>query len=112
MINTKLEEFTSVDAINAGLIEAVKDGSAKISGTYEMQPNGVVDFNQNNFVFNDKLGALRVGRFKSSRDVIHFFLVQLFLVIATEADSSLSELKVENLQVSEEWNGIDRVDKK
>ena len=75
MIDTELEEFTAAEAINAGLVDAIKDGSAKVSGTYELKPNGVVEFNQNNFVFNDKFGGLRIGKFKSNSQLKVFLNV-------------------------------------
>lgn len=75
MIDTELEEFTAAEAINAGLATAVMEGSAKVSGTYEMKPDGVVEFEQNNFVFNDKYGKLRVGRFKSNSQLKVFLNV-------------------------------------
>lgn len=73
MIDTEVEEFTEEEAIDAGLIEAVKDGSAKISGTYELEQVGAVSFNQNNFTFRDKYNKLRVGTFATTQDMFGFF---------------------------------------
>lgn len=73
MIDTKIEEFTSAGAVEAGLIEAIKRGEAKVSGTYELLPEGGIKFEQNNFLFKDKWGELRVGSFESANVLLEFW---------------------------------------
>lgn len=73
MIDSKLEEMTAKEAVDAGLIEAIVDGSAKISGTYELTKNGGIEYDQNNFSFKDKNNNLRVGRFKDNIELLTFF---------------------------------------
>ena len=97
MIDTQLEEFTAAEAIVAGLVEAIKDGSAKVSGTYEVTPNGTVEYNQNNFVFKDKYGALRVGNFKNQYELIRFFLFSTL----EDTKEDLNDLSEKIKQVSE-----------
>ena len=60
----QVEIFTAESAIEAGLIEAVRSGETKISGSYEMNRDGVIEFKQNKFTFIDKNGKLRCGKFK------------------------------------------------
>jgi len=72
MIDTELEEFTAAEAINAGLVDAIKDGSTKISGTYELEQDGCTGFNQNNFTFRDKCNKLRVGYFATPQELFMF----------------------------------------
>lgn len=73
MIDTQLEEFTAAEAVSIGLIEAIKRGEAKVSGTYELLPEGGIKFDQNNFLFKDKWGELRVGSFKDADELQSFW---------------------------------------
>ena len=59
------EIFTAKSAVEAGLIEAVKSKKVKISGSYELDENGFINFKQNEFKFVDKHGNLRYGKFKT-----------------------------------------------
>lgn len=72
MIDTELELFTVNEAIDAGLINAVQIGATKIYGTFTVDKNGSLTLDQNNFVFKDKFGNLRVGRFKNSKELMDF----------------------------------------
>ena len=54
----RVEIFTAESAIEAGLIEAVRSGATKISGNYEMNRDGTIEFKQNAFTFIDKNGKL------------------------------------------------------
>lgn len=63
MVDLQMELFTAQSAADAGLIEAVKSGAVKISGSYEVTADGFLEYQQNNFVFKDKFGNLRCGRF-------------------------------------------------
>ena len=73
MIDTQLEKFTSAAAVDAGLIDAIKRGEAKVSGTYELLPEGGIKFEQNNFLFKDKWGVLRVGSFANADELCTFW---------------------------------------
>ena len=64
MVDLIVETFTAQTAIDAGLIEAVKRGETKITGSYELTPEGFLNYAQNNFIFKDKFGNLRCGKFK------------------------------------------------
>ena len=63
MIDLQVELFTAQTAVDAGLIEAVKRGEVKITGSYELTQDGFIQYQQNNFVFKDKFGNLRCGKF-------------------------------------------------
>ena len=63
MIDLEFEQFTAQSAVDAGLIEAIKRGEAKITGSYEVTADGFLIYEQNNFLFTDKTGKLRCGRF-------------------------------------------------
>ena len=73
MINVELEEFTAAEAVDAGLIEAIKKGIAAVKGTYELKSEGGVELDQYNFIFNDKFGTLRLGNFKTQDDILDFW---------------------------------------
>lgn len=72
MIDTQLETFTAAEAVKAGLIDAVNRGEVKISGTYELTPRDLT-FEQNNFVFKDSSGFLRVGNFTDAAELMKFW---------------------------------------
>lgn len=71
MVDLKIEEFDAAGALSAGLVDAILNGSAKVSGMYELTENGV-EYDQNNFAFKDKWGALRIGRFKDNAELLTF----------------------------------------
>lgn len=73
MVDLEIEEFTAETATRAGLVDAIKRGETKISGTYELTPEGYVEFEQNNFVFTDKNNNLRGGRFKDDSELLNFW---------------------------------------
>ena len=66
MIDNQIETFTATEARESGLLEAIRHGTAKVEGTYELTAEGL-KFNQRAFVFKDKFGTLRVGRFADER---------------------------------------------
>ena len=72
MITNELEVFTAQEAINAGLPEALERGETKIEGNYAIFGNGGLEFKQRNFVFRDKAGNLRVGKFKDEGEIFSF----------------------------------------
>lgn len=63
MKDLQIELFTAQTAVDAGLIEAIKRGETKITGSYELTADGFLQYEQNNFIFKDKFGNLRCGRF-------------------------------------------------
>ena len=65
MIDTAIEKFTALDAVNAGLIDSVNRGETKIKGSFEIF-KGNLNFNQKVFCFTDKNGTLRTGKFKDN----------------------------------------------
>lgn len=69
MIDNTIEIFTAAEAREAGLLEALRLGACKVEGTYELAADGL-RFNQRAFVFKDKFGTLRVGRFKDDRELL------------------------------------------
>ena len=73
MVDLEIEEFTAQEATRAGLIDAIKRGETKISGTYELTPDGYVEFEQNNFTFKDKNNNLRCGKFKYDSELVDFW---------------------------------------
>lgn len=72
MIDIDVEEFTAESAVDAGLIAAVQRGDCVINGSYKLCKDGFLKFTQNNFVFNDKVGGLRVGKFKTAHELMIF----------------------------------------
>lgn len=66
MIDLELEIFTAQEAIEAGLIEAVRRGETKITGNYTLTSEGFINYKQKPFIFTDKFGNLRYGRFKDT----------------------------------------------
>lgn len=73
MIDVQLEEMTAAEAIDAGLVEAIERGEAKVSGKYELTQDGEIEFEQNNFMFKDKNNVLRVGKFKDDVELVNFW---------------------------------------
>lgn len=81
MIDLQVELFTAQAAVEAGLIDAIKRGETKITGSYEFTRDGFLNFEQRNFVFKDKFGNLRCGKFTETfHDIaeLHLFAA-LFL---------------------------------
>lgn len=64
MLDIPVESFTAQQAADEGLIEAIKRGEVKITGSYELTTEGILKYQQNNFVFKDRFGKLRCGKFK------------------------------------------------
>ena len=72
MITNETEIFTSEEAVNRGLYEAIKRGETKFEGHYECGKSGILEFKQKNFVFTDIGGNLRVGKFKDDTELLKF----------------------------------------
>lgn len=69
MVDNELELFTAAEARAAGLFDALARGETKVEGNYELTAGGI-KFKQRAFVFKDKTGALRVGRFKDAHELL------------------------------------------
>lgn len=72
MIDNAIEYLTAKQAIEDGLYDAIKRGETVFSGRYECGKDGKIVFKQNNFVFTDKVGNIRVGRFKDDDAITEF----------------------------------------
>lgn len=72
MITNEVELFTGKEALHLGLAEAVERGETKIAGQYKIFGDGELEFKQRNFVFKDKAGNLRVGKFKDEGEIFSF----------------------------------------
>lgn len=72
MIDNEVEKFTATEAINAGLIDSIQRGNTIIEGFYHLTPDGYLEFRQRNFVFTDKSGGLRVGKFADNYQLMEF----------------------------------------
>lgn len=72
MIDTQAENFTAKEAIETGLIEAIKNGETKVAGSFTLDKNGL-KVNQQKFCFKDKYGYLVVGKFVNDNELWNFF---------------------------------------
>lgn len=72
MIDVEVEKFTATGAIEAGLVEAINRKDCVVSGSYRLSSDGYLELKQNNFVFNDKSGVLRVGKFADNYQLMGF----------------------------------------
>ena len=72
VISNKTEFFTAKEAVKLELYDAIKRGETKFEGHYELSREGDFGFNQKNFVFKDKRGNLRVGKFTDVDEVLKF----------------------------------------
>ena len=72
MITNETEFFTSEEAVKLDLYDAIKNGETKFAGQYELSKDGDFEFNQQSFVFKDKRGNLRVGKFTDVDEVLKF----------------------------------------
>lgn len=73
MIDTEVEKFTAENAVEAGLVDAVKNGAAKVTGAYEMTKDGFIEFKQKTFTFTDNRGNLRFGKFDGDEEIVKFW---------------------------------------
>ena len=74
MIQTQAEIFTAIDAVNAGLIDAIKNGETRLECHVEIN-KGELIFDQRTFTFTDKNGNLRNGKFKDDSELIAFVMI-------------------------------------
>ena len=74
MIQLENEKFTATDAVNAGLIDAIKNGETRLECHVEIN-RGELIFDQRAFTFTDKNGNLRSGKFKDNSELVAFYTV-------------------------------------
>ena len=72
MIDTSAENFTAAEAVETGLIDAIKSGATKVEGTFSLSKDGL-KIVQRKFVFKDEYGSLIVGKFVSDDELWKFF---------------------------------------
>ena len=68
------ENFSAKDAVNAGLIDAIKNGETRLECHVEIN-KGELIFDQSIFTFTDKDGNLRSGKFKDDFELVKFYAV-------------------------------------
>ena len=68
------ENFSAMDAVNAGLIDAIKNGETRLECHVEIN-KGELIFDQRTFSFTDKNGNLRNGKFKDDFELVNFYAV-------------------------------------
>ena len=69
-----MKEYRAIEAVNAGLLEAVVSGETKIECKVKLE-KGNLKFEQSNFCFKDKRGKNREGRFKDETELIAFAMI-------------------------------------
>ena len=72
MIQLENEKFTAMEAVNAGLIDAIKRGETRLECHAEIN-KGELIFDQRNFTFTDKNNNLRSGKFKDDSELVAFY---------------------------------------
>ena len=72
MDDLKFEEFTVTGAVDAGLIESIRRGECSVTGKYSLEVDGYLKFEQNSFIFEDKSGRIRIGRFADTYQLMEF----------------------------------------
>lgn len=72
MIDTSAENFTAAEAVETGLIKAIKSGTTKVEGTFSLSKDGL-KVTQRKFVFKDEYGSLVVGKFINDDELWKFF---------------------------------------
>ena len=72
MIEGNVELFTAEEAKDAGLLDAIKKGTAKVEGHYTVKSDGKLKFRQQVFKFNDKFGNWSFGKFVTDEELLKF----------------------------------------
>ena len=72
MIDRDVELLTAADAIDAGLIDSIKRGEAKVEGHYSITPEGKLKFKQTTFTFTDSAGNWSFGKFVDDDELLKF----------------------------------------
>ena len=72
MIDAEVEKFTATGAIEAGLIDAIKRDGTSVEGHYKISKDGDLTLRQRNFMFVDKAGNTRCGKFVDNYQLMNF----------------------------------------
>ena len=72
MIDRNVEMLTAQEAKEAGLLESIKRGEAKVEGHYSITPEGKLKFKQTTFTFTDSTGNWSFGRFANDDELLRF----------------------------------------
>lgn len=72
MIEGNAELFTAEEAKDAGLLDAIKKGKAKVEGHYTVTADGKIKFRQQVFTFSDKFGNWSFGKFVTDDELLKF----------------------------------------
>lgn len=72
MIDRNVEMLTAQEAADAGLLESIKRGEAKVEGHYSITPEGKLKFKQTTFTFTDSAGNWSFGRFANDDELLRF----------------------------------------
>lgn len=73
MIDKEVENFSADEAVEAGLIDALKNGDTKIEGFYSIGKECKVDFHQKKFFFTDKNNEVRLAKFADNVELLKFW---------------------------------------
>lgn len=84
MINNKTEVYTAKEAFSKKLVDAIKEGAAKVEVNIILNRNGV-EFYCRNFTFNDRYDLLHVGRFDNLEEFLKF--VELFKIETADKEN-------------------------
>ena len=72
MIPDEAELFTADEVIELELYDAIKRGETEFVGRYKCTKNKPFEFKQQTFIFTDKHGNLRIGKFIDNDELIAF----------------------------------------
>ncbi|MBQ9487862.1 MAG: hypothetical protein IJU91_08720 [Selenomonadaceae bacterium] len=72
MIDRNVEMLTAQEAAEAGLLDSIKRGEAKVEGHYSITPEGKLKFKQTTFTFTDSAGNWSFGRFADEDELLKF----------------------------------------
>ena len=73
MIDTPLTLLTAEKAVELGLIDAIKNGEANITGVYSIGKDCKIDFHQRNFFFTTKDDEVILAKFADNYELFHFW---------------------------------------
>ena len=73
MIDTPLTILTAENAVEQGLIDAIKNGEAKVTGVYTIDKDCKIDFHQRNFFFTTNNDEVILARFADNYELFHFW---------------------------------------
>ena len=73
MIDTPLTILTAEKAVELGLIDAIKNGEALITGVYSIAQDCKIDFHQRNFFFTTNNDEVILAKFADNEEVLKFW---------------------------------------